>query len=87
MPAGPPDGNEPRKAYVHELRTSPGGSGSGDTFPASIRTGPAPTARSLLRRPTVAVSIVALIVGQFVMTLIINAIAIRLVRKYRQVYE
>lgn len=34
--------------------------------------GPAPTARSLLRRPTVVVSVAALIVGQVVMTLIMT---------------
>ncbi len=40
--------------------------------PVTPRRGPAPTARTLLRQPTVAVSIVALIVGQVVMTLIMT---------------
>ena len=47
--------------------------------PVVTRTGPAPSARALLARPTVAVSIVALIVGQFVMTLIMTMTPLHMV--------
>jgi len=49
------------------------------TEQATVRTGPPPTARTLLRRPTVVVSIVALIVGQFVMTLIMTMTPLHMV--------
>lgn len=49
------------------------------TEQVTVRTGAAPTARSLLRRPTVAVSVVALIVGQFVMTLIMTMTPLHMV--------